>query len=1117
MAVPDLPDVLRSLGSELLNRENVVTVSEGTKYVRGEDTGEPAIVVYVTRKQPKFELSADDVLPVAIGGVPVDVVDLSRPDRTLRLPGADLRGIDLRRADLRQAELREANLARAGLAEADLRESTLVGAILTGADLRGADLRDARIDGANLDEVAYDDSTNWPSGFTPRLTVASDVPTTLFVGREDEVARIADRLTAALSDEGPAVVLLSGPGGAGKSSIARVVLDRVGGRFDVVLVGFAAARQAESILDRFLVELGIDDASADVKEQRALYQRLLLDRHVLVVLEDVELLDAEELAALLPRASSSAALITARETVELPDAVVEHVALEQVGSLSQAETAELLARLLGNEVPSTVAEMVGELSGGYPFYVETLAEILRRSDLSTLSEDQLRRSLAEAEERLRAGRASDALLGAYVQPEPRIARDYWTVDDHLGYGLYASAVSAFVRHPATRPPLTIGIKAPWGAGKTSLMRMIQARLDPPANWETWEATRIRLTREARARLRGLGRIGWWWHRERGTWSAREGAEPRAVTNYDVLRSASGTPGEEQAVLEKLQVQAPDTPGGWRPTVWFNPWMYQTGEQIWAGLAHEIISQITDRMERNDRELFFLKLNVRRIDKHAVRRGVYRALVERFVPPMLGLAAAAAVAIACFLVAWLAALPVLRDAATVILSGGVGLAGVGGLVQTLRFLGENASTSFVNLVTKPELVPGARKVVADEARAAVGGIVQDPGYEARLGYLHLVQADVKIILDLVATDSRPVVVFVDDLDRCSPGAVAQVIEAVNLFLAGEFPNCIFVLALEPAVVAAHVETAYKDLVEKLKEGELPSEWSTLGWRFLEKIVQLPLSLPPAGEHGGGLDAYLDALLHSSTGQQAGPAAEESERRSDASATGAQEISTDSAVATPGHVQGRQLDTDLVSRLEASMRKRRPTLDTLPEVAREAQAELLGTDEEELRPETVEAANVVFQDLYSDAQAREAIEAGLAELGSSNPREVKRFVNLFRFYSFVAYQRMLLASRSAERPDARQTAKIAALAIRWPQLLDSLSRPVPSSTDTVLAYLEERALLPSSSPPHSEPDGSVPSWASALLEAGLVRGSQGTVEATWSDELNAFLSRGPRIGDAAKLLL
>jgi hypothetical protein len=32
-------------------------------------------------------------------------------------------------------------------------------------------------------------------------------------------------------------------------------------------------------------------------------------------------------------------------------------------------------------------------------------------------------------------------------------------------------------------------------------------------------------------------------------------------------------------------------------------MYQSGEQVWAGLAHEVITQITGRMSRAERERF----------------------------------------------------------------------------------------------------------------------------------------------------------------------------------------------------------------------------------------------------------------------------------------------------------------------------------------------------------------------------------------------------------------------------------------------------------------------------------------------------------------------------------
>ena len=60
-------------------------------------------------------------------------------------------------------------------------------------------------------------------------------------------------------------------------------------------------------------------------------------------------------------------------------------------------------------------------------------------------------------------------------------------------------------------------------------------------------------------------------------------------------------------------------------------MYQTGEQVWAGLAHEIITQITERMSRGEQEHFWLHLNLKRVDEQAVRRKIYALLLNRVVP------------------------------------------------------------------------------------------------------------------------------------------------------------------------------------------------------------------------------------------------------------------------------------------------------------------------------------------------------------------------------------------------------------------------------------------------------------------------------------------------------
>jgi hypothetical protein len=57
----------------LLSKANVVGVGIGFRSVRGEATGEVALVVMVTRKVPRSQLAPEDFIPDRIENVPVDV------------------------------------------------------------------------------------------------------------------------------------------------------------------------------------------------------------------------------------------------------------------------------------------------------------------------------------------------------------------------------------------------------------------------------------------------------------------------------------------------------------------------------------------------------------------------------------------------------------------------------------------------------------------------------------------------------------------------------------------------------------------------------------------------------------------------------------------------------------------------------------------------------------------------------------------------------------------------------------------------------------------------------------------------------------------------------------
>lgn len=101
----------------------------------------------------------------------------------------------------------------------------------------------------------------------------------------------------------------------------------------------------------------------------------------------------------------------------------------------------------------------------------------------------------------------------------------------------------------------------------------------------------------------------------------------------------------------------------------------------------------------------------------------------------------------------------------------------------------------------------------------------------------------------ALDGRRVAVLIDDLDRCSPGKIVTVVEAINLVM--DIPGFVFVLALDYDVLIDAVNREYPHVS---------------GHRFVEKIIQLPFRVPPLTFDAGHL---LEELVpEQETGWQRG---------------------------------------------------------------------------------------------------------------------------------------------------------------------------------------------------------------------------------------------------------
>jgi KAP family P-loop domain len=307
-------------------------------------------------------------------------------------------------------------------------------------------------------------------------------------------------------------------------------------------------------------------------------------------------------------------------------------------------------------------------------------------------------------------------LSGNAGPSTHVARDKWTIDDALGYFPYAYAIFRFLTDADTAPPLAVSIQAPWGGGKTSLMKMIQNQLDPSYP----EPTRI---------------------------DSYVPHEQQKKATVDQIRSELDSPLQSKSL--------PDSPidgKGERLTVWFNAWKYESTNQIWAGMADAIVKQVGERLGPVERELFFFRLHMRRIDISRIRSRITNDLISSFVSNIYRWLWIYGIApILLFALDWLDVLK----------------------TESLW----KASTIANLLIALCQFFLTKRQSDKKPAELAMSDLVKAPDYDSNLGFVHQVSEDLKETLKLVPEKRRPIVIFIDDLDRCSPNKVSDVVEAI----------------------------------------------------------------------------------------------------------------------------------------------------------------------------------------------------------------------------------------------------------------------------------------------------------------------------------------------------
>ncbi|PDS81423.1 P-loop NTPase fold protein [Rhizobium sp. L43] len=593
---------------------------------------------------------------------------------------------------------------------------------------------------------------------------------------------------------------------------------------------------------------------------------------------------------------------------------------------------------------ASVLHSASAIAGGAerPIQIDHLVTALLAQE-----EARLRRVLSEmgmTADKL-ATEYKDARLGQVLK---RFNNDVPTSDDQLGYDSYATAIYEFLTHVETPPPLSISIQAPWGGGKSSLMNLIREKLDPRSFREKHKPA--------------IGGIA---------------GAPRLLLGA-VLRFLDRD--------EDFSVNPEPMPNIGQPTkrlwtIWFNAWKYETTEQVWAGLVDAIVSQVAERLPPLEREKFLLKLQLARIDDGEIRKRIYNRVITIWWAKAR---------------AW-----VLAGASTTLALFGLGVVkpDLPGTIQKAISLwipdgNGYASAVAVQIILSIYLVgsyfKSRNETRKEPATFSLAEYIRVPDYGKAVGEIHHIHSDLRRVLGVVPkepgeSEHAPIVIFIDDLDRCSPSKVASVVEGVSMLLASDTYRCMFVIGMDPQMVAAALESAHEDVRKQLPtyERSVP-----LGWRFMDKFIQLPFTIPPSG--GRQFEGYVDWLV---------------------------------GAVPPTTPSGKKDGTDAPANGFEPRRPPNPPEET-------------GRDTPARKPVSALPLNDKPADMATTAFAESrdvgAIIRKIAAYSIGNPREMKRMVNLARFY---------LSLRSARRvrdahwraPDLDQYARWIAITLRWPDML------------------------------------------------------------------------------------
>ena len=100
--------------------------------------------------------------------------------------------------------------------------------------------------------------------------------------------------------------------------------------------------------------------------------------------------------------------------------------------------------------------------------------------------------------------------------------------------------------------------------------------------------------------------------------------------------------------------------------------------------------------------------------------------------------------------------------------------------------------------------------------------------------------------LKETNIKHLVIFIDELDRCSPETILDIIDAMRLFLFAKGTS--FVIGADQRLIEYAIKTKYKEVIGNNLD---------IGREYMEKVIQYPVNIPALDENE--VEQYISCLL------------------------------------------------------------------------------------------------------------------------------------------------------------------------------------------------------------------------------------------------------------------